>query len=427
MPRFLTTGLLTAVVAVQLGITPAQAGKQVYKLPIRDAASNSAVFEKRDLRFPATLRDRQTVAHNPTITLPRLRGPHQVGTTSYTFTDWKRSEIFTTDPTDYRRVTVKLWYPADLTKPAYYAAYMDNRIIQGYAKEFATEAPADVITKMFNSIRTRAFQDTPVSKQNSNYPVILFSPGGWEIPEFYSDQAAQLASQGYIVATLSSPYESRYTVFPEQPQAIPVSPSLLADFENPNPEIRLETAKKVLKVRTADLSFVLNELQQLNQRDAKFMGKFNFNRVGVYGHSAGGAAAAEVMRYDSRFRAGINYDGSIFTDTAQVGLDRPFMLINVADGLSDPSRKLLFDNLRNHAYSLQIKGTNHYNFSDQPLLKATGLPFEAIGTIDPSLGAKITNDYTSAFFNQYLKGKASPLLNKPASKYPEVEFKSRRP
>jgi hypothetical protein len=103
------------------------------------------------------------------------------------------------------------------------------------------------------------------------------------------------------------------------------------------------------------------------------------------------------------------------------------MLINASDGLDDPSRKLLFDNLRNHAYSLKIKGTNHYNFSDQPLLKATGLPFEAIGTIDPSLGAKITNDYTSAFFNQYLKGKASPLLNKPASKYPEVEFKSRRP
>jgi hypothetical protein len=53
-----TTGLLTAVVAVQLGTTPVQAGKQVYKLPIRDAAENSAVFEKRDLRFPATLGDR---------------------------------------------------------------------------------------------------------------------------------------------------------------------------------------------------------------------------------------------------------------------------------------------------------------------------------------------------------------------------------
>jgi dienelactone hydrolase len=427
MPRFLTTGLLTAVVAVQLGITPAQAGKQVYQLPFQDAAENSAVFEKRDRRFPPTLRDRLTVAQNPTITLPRLRGPHQVGTTSYTFTDWKRSEIFTTNPNDYRRVTVKLWYPADLTKPANYASYMDNRIIRGYAEEYATQIPADVITKMFNSIRTRAFQDTPVSKQNSNYPVILFSPGAWEIPEFYSDQAAQLASQGYIVATLSSPYESRYTVFPEKPQAIPFSPTLHADFYNPNQEIGLKTAKKVLQVRTADLSFVLNELKQLNQRDAKFIGKFNFNRVGVYGHSFGGAAAAEVIRYDSRFSAGINYDGSILTDTKQVGLARPFMLINAADGLSDPSRKLLFDNLRNHAYSLQIKGTNHYNFSDQPLLKATGLPFQSIGTIDPSLGAKIINDYTSAFFNQYLKSKASPLLNKPASKYPEVEFKSHHP
>jgi dienelactone hydrolase len=427
MPKFLTRGLLTAVVAVQLGITPAQAGKQVYELPIRDAASNSAVFEKRDLRLPATLRDRRTVAQNPTITLPRLRGPHQVGTTSYTFTDWKRSEIFTTDPNDYRRVTVKLWYPADLTKPANYAPYMDNRIIRGYAEEFATQIPADVTTKMFNSIRTRAFQDTPVSKQNSNYPVILFSPGAWEVPEFYSDQAAQLASQGYIVATLSSPYESRYTVFPEKPQAIPFNPTLRADFYNPNPKIGLKTAKKVLQVRTADLSFVLNELQQLNQRDAKFIGKFNFNRVGVYGHSLGGAAAAEVMRYDSRFSAGINYDGSISKDTAKAGLERPFMLINAPDDMSDDSLKSLFDNLRNHAYWVQIKGTNHYNFSDQPLLKATGLPFESIGTIDPSLGAKITNDYTSAFFNQYLKGQTSPLLNKPASKYPEVEFKSRRP
>lgn len=418
MPRFLTTGLLTTVVAVQLGITPVQAGAQVSKLSFQDLAENSAVFVKRD---------RLKVAQNSTITLPRLQGPHQVGTTSYTFTDWKRSEIFTADPTDYRRVTVKLWYPANLTKPANYAAYMDQRIIRGYAEEFSTQIPIEVTTKTFNSIRTRAFPDTAASTSKNNYPVILFSPGGWEIPEFYSDQAAQLASQGYIVATLSSPYESRYSVFPEKPQAIPVSPTLLADFNNPNPEIGLKTAKKVLQVRTTDLSFVLNELQQLNQRDAKFLGKFNFNRVGVYGHSLGGAAAAEVMRYDSRFSAGINYDGSIFTDTAQVGLNRPFMLINAPDGLRDPSRKSLFDNLRNHAYSIQIKGTNHYNFSDQPLLKATGLPFEAIGTIDPSLGAKITNDYTSAFFNQYLKGKASPLLNKPTAKYPEVEFKSRQP
>jgi hypothetical protein len=48
-----------------------------------------------------------------------------------------------------------------------------------------------------------------------------------------------------------------------------------------------------------------------------------------------------------------------------------------------------------------------------------------IGRISGKLTLKIQNDYVLAFFDQYLKGERSDLLNDSTRKYEEVVFKSR--
>jgi len=48
-----------------------------------------------------------------------------------------------------------------------------------------------------------------------------------------------------------------------------------------------------------------------------------------------------------------------------------------------------------------------------------------IGPINGKRFLKIQNDYVLAFFNQYLKGEPSDLLNDTSEKYKEVIFKSR--
>ena len=78
-------------------------------------------------------------------------------------------------------------------------------------------------------------------------------------------------------------------------------------------------------------------------------------------------------------------------------------------------------------YELSVKGAKHFNFSDLPLrmMPAARPIFRAvhlIGSIDPAHGEVITNTYLLAFFDRYLKGNDSGLLNGPSPAYPEVQF-----
>jgi hypothetical protein len=57
------------------------------------------------------------------------------------------------------------------------------------------------------------------------------------------------------------------------------------------------------------------------------------------------------------------------------------------------------------------------------VLKITG----AFGPIDGYRMVKIINAYTLAFFNEYLKGEMSPLLDGPSLDYPEVIIRIRNP
>lgn len=347
---------------------------------------------------------------NGIVRLPRLTGRYQVGTRTYSFTDNQRLEVFTPDPNDRRQVVFQVWYPTDSVEGATRAPYMDWAIARAYGREYAAQIPANLTIRALMSVRTNSFLNTDVSDDRARYPVVMFSPGGFEIPQFYTSQAEQLASQGFIVVTLASTHESHYTLIPGQQNPIPTNPDLIFKAYNPNPNVGRQTGRLMTQVRAADLSFVLDKLTQMNRRDSLLAGHLNLRQVGVFGHSLGGSAAAEALRVDTRFKAGINFDGTIQSRAANVGLRQPFMIVNSTATGADESRQRLFQNLKGDAYSLTIARTDHYNFSDQPLLQSLGLPFTQIGTINPSRGAAIVNKYTLSFFNQYLRGRQSPLL-----------------
>ena len=75
-------------------------------------------------------------------------------------------------------------------------------------------------------------------------------------------------------------------------------------------------------VRIADTRFVLDELASLasgRNPDAEhrplpsgLSTALDLAKVGMFGHSLGGATAAKAMAADARISAGINLDGSMF-------------------------------------------------------------------------------------------------------------------
>jgi dienelactone hydrolase len=86
---------------------------------------------------------------------------------------------------------------------------------------------------------------------------------------------------------------------------------------------------KVLTAWTADIAFVLDQLERLNVSDptGKFTGHLDMRRVGVFGHSFGGAQAAQFCSLDSRCKAGIDVDGSLHGSVIQAGIHKPFMFL----------------------------------------------------------------------------------------------------
>ncbi|HEY9301738.1 MAG TPA: PEP-CTERM sorting domain-containing protein, partial [Phormidium sp.] len=231
-----------------------------------------------------------------------------------------------------------------------------------------------------------------------------------------------------VVVGMSHTYESLVTVFPDG-QAIQANLDLLPSF-NPPPETledfqkMLETRKQLVDVRAADARFVLDQLEQINANDPKGLlaGILDLDNVGIYGHSIGGVTVPEVLRSDSRFKAGLSLDSDPFLGFEHAipeGLDQAYMIV------SDRNNSANYDNvdeffaslgLRNDGYSVAIGGMGHGNFSDNPLLSplllANGFPPERLqlGSIDPLLGTQVANAYNRAFFDRYLKNINSPLL-----------------
>jgi hypothetical protein len=100
-----------------------------------------------------------------------------------------------------------------------------------------------------------------------------------------------------------------------------------------------------------------------------------------------------------------------------------FMLNEVAGHY----RSRILGILKNTAYSITVRGTTHFEFTDlflySPMLKFT----KAFGPIDGYRMVKIINAYAVAFFDEYLKGEMSPLLDGPSPDCPEVIIEVTKP
>jgi predicted dienelactone hydrolase len=187
-----------------------------------------------------------------------------------------------------------------------------------------------------------------------------------------------------------------------------------------------------VSVWAKDVLFVMDQLGKLNTTPGNLLsGHLDLTRLGVFGHSFGGATAAQVCHLDARCKAGIDIDGDLFGDVVQTGLDTPFMVIQHDWGTCSASDCLAFRHeiqaiLRtvppDRRYEITVKGTEHFNFSDYAVYFSLLRTFGQLGSIDGTRGVQITRAYVRAFFDTYLNNAPSSLLQGSTSAYPEVQF-----
>lgn len=83
-----------------------------------------------------------------------------------------------------------------------------------------------------------------------------------------------------------------------------------------------------LEVAVKDVSFVIDNVPALDaQESLPFYGRLDVSKIGVCGHSAGGALAMRMCFEDNRIMAGISLDGSIRGNESLTTFTTPFLLI----------------------------------------------------------------------------------------------------
>ena len=77
------------------------------------------------------------------------------------------------------------------------------------------------------------------------------------------------------------------------------------------------------------MGFALDQLERLNASDlsGRFFGRLNMQRVGVFGHSLGGATALQFCHDDTRCKAGIDLDGAPLGTVITEGVTQHFMFL----------------------------------------------------------------------------------------------------
>jgi predicted dienelactone hydrolase len=388
--------------------------------------------------------------HSPAFELPEPTGDYAVGTITLYFVDTSRPEIFTPDPDDHREVAVNVWYPADPPVESIPVAYMEHaderkRVLSKYSL-----LPPSFYDKLAQ-VKTHSYRDAPIAKDGKRYPLVLFSHAYWAGMNQSTVLMEELASNGYVVASIGHAYETSHVVKPDG-QVIAFDPRneefLLRARERENAQsiqhrigqttdskeledlfrtlrsLRPKTMES-LRMWVEDISFIIHELERMNGDEGFFTGRLDSENIGVIGHSFGGTAAGQACLTDARCKAGINLDGLQLGDLIDRNLSRPFMFMHHdnVEAINSTPNYILFERAEETAYMLLIKGSGHLNFSDLSLPGLPDLlniPEGAIGTIDGLRCLKIQNDYILAFFNKHLKEKDSGLLDGPSSDYPEV-------
>jgi predicted dienelactone hydrolase len=357
-----------------------------------------------------------------------LSGPYRVGTITAHWVDPSRQEIYSGQANEPRELMVQLWYPTEPTVTTTVAPWLDHVEVLGPALAARLNLPPYFLDHL-KYVNTQSHRDAPVSSAEARYPVLLFSHGWGGFRAQNTHQVEELASHGYIIAAIDHTYDAAATVFPDGRVALHNDGILTGT----SPAELQQAAARLVDQRAGDLAFVLDQLTQLNAADPneRFTNRLDLSRVGVFGHSMGGGTTIEFCAHDARCQAALTMDAylpPVSTDVYTNGLRQPLLALFSERWPSAENNRLfnqLFQAPGGDAYHAVIAGTAHYDFSDIPSLTPIASLLGLKGPLSAERVTRIIDDYSLAFFDRYLKQQPAPLLDGPASSFPEVQFRAR--
>jgi predicted dienelactone hydrolase len=343
--------------------------------------------------------------HYINVTLPAPSGPFEVSRVLETWSDDHRADpLF---PERRTELVVWIWYPSTGSadrkpaeyRPAHWRRQMPNGVM------------GTLLWRDISRVHPHSVMDGPLSPKQTRYPVVILRAGAGALTVQYTTLAEELASHGYVVVGFDAPYRTGIVVFPDG-RVVTRPPSLNPETMSPEAAERLATG--LLAAWVSDIGFVVDRLAS-----SRFGSRLELQKVGVVGHSLGGASAAQFCHDDSRCGAGVDMDGRLFGSVVREGLQRPFMFLLSDHGkAADPlgpritaEIQSVYDRLPpDRRMKLTLRGANHFTFSDQWLV---GNPvvvriLRLVGflELEPRQGLMAAGESVRRFLDAHLKNAA---------------------
>ena len=274
-------------------------------------------------------------------------------------------------------------------------------------------------------------------------PLVIFSHGAFGYYQSNTSTYMELASNGYVVASLDHPYHAFFTTDSAGKTIIADLSFIRTAMDVGNSEEISETelfeiTSGWMNLREADMNFVIDTIRKAvsgpvfddswyiseSSKDdiAGIIRLIDAEHIGLMGHSLGGATAVTVGRRED-ISAVIDLDGTMLGE--ETGVENGKVLINEKpyttpllcfdsethhnDRIEAEKTGYVYANnvILEHAaegYSTYIKGAAHMNFTDLPLFAPALARMLGMGSVEPEACIDQVNALVLEFFNCYLKG-----------------------
>lgn len=291
------------------------------------------------------------------------------------------------------------------------------------------------------------YPDTENAGKNS-FPLVIFSHGAFGYYESNTSTYMELASHGYVVISLDHPYHSFFTT-DTKGKTITVNPEFLQEVMyintdgTPEEEI-IELAHKWLDIRIADMNFALDSVieakadstyldewfiegEETKNEIAKVLAMTDDEKIGLMGHSLGGATSVTVGRTRDDIDAVIDIDGTMLGEELSYENGEyqyyegtyPIPLLSIDNESHHQQGKILKDIYVNNVVlenavdgkNTYFVGSGHMNFTDLPLFSPVLSSLLGTGTVDELECIQTMNEVILKYYNCYLKNQGEMDIN----------------
>lgn len=378
----------------------------VATLAITDSSTDSpqqvALTGSGLTRFFGAEAVRSALVRSRSAAAPSTTGPSKVGTRVMELVDTGRDDPYLANGTK-RDLLVRFWYPTSSAQVCQPAEYTSAGVWSYFSELKGVALP---------KVKTNSCWNAPLSA--GPHPVVVFTHGYTGTFTDYTFLFEDLASRGYVVASVDHTYEATAVEFPDGRLVKSVLGSYLAKGARSDEK----TLTFAVLVRLEDLKFVVNELERLNAgSNNPFAGELDMSRIALAGHSLGGLTTLLGVEEEPRFRAGVILDG-VLPDAVPVGTQTPVLVLTAGNDGWGASDCRLWNGLSGPRVAVNLKGAEHVTPSDAVWLARYAVK---TGSMGPDTTIAAVRNYVAAFLDANLRGlPPGRLLKGPSRPYPDA-------